>query len=258
LIEVDAASRSKVDETRDLMENVQYAPTNGRYKVYLIDEIHMFSGHSFNALLKTLEEPPPHVKFLLATTENKKVPVTILSRCLQFNLTHLTAEQITKQIEMILIAEKIEHDKSSLEIISSSAAGSVRDALSLLDQAISYGNGVLREKEVRILMGMVENDDINGLLESLVNSDPDMMLNIIKRISLKNPDYNDLLSELLRLLQKIAVVQILPDDSENILRSDVTLSKFAKTMTKEEVQLYYEIGMMGRKDFYLSPDPKTG
>lgn len=258
LIEVDAASRSKVDETRDLMENVQYAPTNGRYKVYLIDEIHMFSGHSFNALLKTLEEPPPHVKFLLATTENKKVPVTILSRCLQFNLTHLTAEQITKQIETILIAEKIEHDKSSLEIISSSAAGSVRDALSLLDQAISYGNGVIREKEVRILMGMVENDDINGLLESLVNSDPDMMLNIIKRISLKNPDYNDLLSELLRLLQKIAVVQILPDDSENILRSDVTLSKFAKTMTKEEVQLYYEIGMMGRKDFYLSPDPKTG
>ena len=198
LIEVDAASRSKVDETRDLMENVQYAPTSGRYKVYLIDEIHMFSGHSFNALLKTLEEPPPHVKFLLATTEHKKVPITILSRCLQFNLNHLTVEQIIEQIEKILVAENIKYDKKSVELISICAAGSVRDALSLLDQAISFGNGALKEDQVRTLMGMVENEDINGLLQSLVNSNPDAMLDVIEKISSKNPDYNNLLSELLR------------------------------------------------------------
>ncbi len=258
LIEVDAASRSKVDETRDLMENVQYAPTSGRFKVYLIDEIHMFSGHSFNALLKTLEEPPPHVKFLLATTEHKKVPITILSRCLQFNLNHLTVEQIIEQIEKILVAENIKYDKKSVELISICAAGSVRDALSLLDQAISFGNGALKEDQVRTLMGMVENEDINGLLQSLVNSNPDAMLDVIEKISSKNPDYNNLLSELLRSLHKIAILQILPEDSSHIRKTDETLLEFANAMTKEEAQLYYQIGMMGRKDFYLSPDPKTG
>ena len=258
LIEVDAASRAKVEETRDLMDNVQYSPTSGRYKVYLIDEMHMFSNHSFNALLKTLEEPPPHVKFLLATTEPKKIPITILSRCLQFNLNHLTGDQIAKQLEMILNIEKIEYDKSSIELISRSAVGSMRDALSLLDQAISYCNGTLRESEVRMLMGTIDREDLNGLIQSLINSDPEALLNTIETISLKNPDYDALLAELLSLLQKVAIIQLLPEDSKNILKSDKTLVKFAHAMKKEEAQLYYQIGIMGRKDLYFSPDAKSG
>ena len=258
LIEVDAASRAKVEETRDLMDNVQYSPTSGRYKVYLIDEMHMFSNHSFNALLKTLEEPPPHVKFLLATTEPKKIPITILSRCLQFNLNHLTGDQIAKQLEMILNVEKIEYDKSSIELISRSAVGSMRDALSLLDQAISYCNGTLRESEVRMLMGTIDREDLNGLIQSLINSDPEALLNTIETISLKNPDYDALLAELLSLLQKVAIIQLLPEDSKNILKSDKTLVKFAHAMKKEEAQLYYQIGIMGRKDLYFSPDAKSG
>ncbi len=258
MIEVDAASRAKVEETRDLMDNVQYSPTSGRYKVYLIDEMHMFSNHSFNALLKTLEEPPPHVKFLLATTEPKKIPITILSRCLQFNLNHLTGDQIAKQLEMILNIEKIEYDKSSIELISRSAVGSMRDALSLLDQAIAYCNGTLRESEVRMLLGTVDNEDLNGLIQSLINSDPESLLNTIETIALKNPDYDALLAELLSLLQKIAVIQLLPEDSKNILKSDKTLVKFAHAMKKEEAQLYYQIGIMGRKDLYFSPDAKSG
>ena len=258
LIEVDAASRAKVEETRDLMDNVQYSPTSGRYKVYLIDEMHMFSNHSFNALLKTLEEPPPHVKFLLATTEPKKIPITILSRCLQFNLNHLTGDQIAKQLEMILNVEKIEYDKSSIELISRSAVGSMRDALSLLDQAISYCNGTLRESEVRMLMGTIDREDLNGLIQSLINSDPEALLNTIEIISLKNPDYDALLAELLSLLQKVAIIQLLPEDSKNILKSDKTLVKFAHAMKKEEAQLYYQIGIMGRKDLYFSPDAKSG
>ncbi len=166
LIEVDAASRAKVEETRDLMENVQYSPTVGRYKVYLIDEIHMFSNHSFNALLKTLEEPPPHVKFLLATTEPKKLPVTILSRCLQFNLSHLTNDQITDQLQNILCKESIEFDTVSTELIARGAFGSMRDALSLLDQAISYGGGALDEKQVRDMLGTVDGADLLGLIEN--------------------------------------------------------------------------------------------
>ncbi len=258
LIEVDAASRTGVDDTRDLLENVAYAPTIGRYKVYLIDEVHMFSKSSFAAILKTLEEPPLHVKFVFATTENKKIPPTVLSRCLQFNLNHLSADQINKQIEMILNAENTVYDKPSIELIARGAAGSMRDALSLLDQAIAYCNSVLRESEVRMLLGTIDNEDLNGLIQSLINSDPEALLNTIETIALKNPDYDALLAELLSLLQKIAVIQLLPEDSKNILKSDKTLVKFAHAMKKEETQLYYQIGMMGRKDLYFSPDAKSG
>ncbi|MCZ6803621.1 MAG: DNA polymerase III subunit gamma/tau [Proteobacteria bacterium] len=258
LIEVDAASRARVEETRDLMDNVQYAPTNGRYKIYLIDEIHMFSNHSFNALLKTLEEPPPHVKFLLATTEPKKLPVTILSRCLQFNLSHLTNDQIAKQIEMILGEEKVGFDKPSTEIIARSADGSMRDALSLLDQAIAYGSGVLEESQVRALMGTIDSADLNGLIQALVDADPEALLNTVETIALQNPDYDALLSELLSLLQKIAIIQVLPEDSNNPLMTNEALSVFANVMSKEDTQLYYQIGMMGRKDLYLAPDAKSG
>ena len=258
LIEVDAASRTGVDDTRDLLENVAYAPTIGRYKVYLIDEVHMFSKSSFAAILKTLEEPPLHVKFVFATTENKKIPPTVLSRCLQFNLNHLSADQINKQIEMILNAENTVYDKPSIELIARSAAGSMRDALTLLDQAIAHGNGTLRESEVRMLLGTIDSEDLNGLIQSLINSDPEKLLNIIETIALKNLDYDALLAELLSLLQKIAVIQLLPEDSKNILKSDKTLVKFAHAMKKEETQLYYQIGMMGRKDLYFSPDAKSG
>ena len=258
LIEVDAASRAKVDETRELMDNVQYAPTNGRYKVYLIDEIHMFSNHSFNALLKTLEEPPPHVKFLLATTEPKKLPVTILSRCLQFNLSHLTQDQITKQIEMILSQESVKFDQGSAELVARGADGSMRDALSLLDQAIAYGGGELEESQVRAMMGTIESADLYGLIQALIDADADALLNTIETIALQSPDFDSLLSELLSLLQKIAIIQVLPENSGNALKANETLMQFANGMNKEDTQLYYQIGMMGRKDLYLAPDPKSG
>lgn len=258
LIEVDAASRAKVEETRDLMDNVQYAPTSGRYKVYLIDEIHMFSNHSFNALLKTLEEPPPHVKFLLATTEPKKLPVTILSRCLQFNLSHLTNDQIAKQVEMILGEEQVEFDLPSTELIARGAAGSMRDALSLLDQAIAYGGGALEESQVRTMMGTIESADLNGLIQALVDADPEALLNTVETIALQSPDFDALLSELLSLLQKVAIIQILPPDSNNPIIANEALRVFAQAMSKEDAQLYYQIGMMGRKDLYLAPDVKSG
>lgn len=258
LIEVDAASRAKVEETRDLMDNVQYAPTSGRYKVYLIDEIHMFSNHSFNALLKTLEEPPPHVKFLLATTEPKKLPVTILSRCLQFNLTHLTNDQIARQVEMILEQENIEFDSGSTELIARGAAGSMRDALSLLDQAIAYGGGALEESQVRAMMGTIDSADLNGLIQALIDADPEALLNTIQTIALQSPDFDGLLAELLSLLQKIAIIQVLPADSSNPIKDNPALVDFANAMNKEDAQLYYQIGMMGRKDLYLAPDVKSG
>ncbi len=258
LIEVDAASRAKVEETRDLMDNVQYAPTNGRYKVYLIDEIHMFSNHSFNALLKTLEEPPPHVKFLLATTEPKKLPVTILSRCLQFNLSHLTNDQIAKQVEMILKEESINTDQPSIELIARGADGSMRDALSLLDQAIAYGGGALEESQVRAMMGTIDSADLNGLIQALIDADAEALLNTIESIALQSPDFDSLLSELLSLLQKIAIIQVLPENSNNLLKENKTLVEFATAMNKEDTQLYYQIGMVGRKDLYLAPDAKSG
>ena len=258
LIEVDAASRAKVEETRDLMDNVQYAPSSGRYKVYLIDEIHMFSNHSFNALLKTLEEPPPHVKFLLATTEPKKLPVTILSRCLQFNLSHLTNDQIAKQVEMIMQQENIGFDHASTELIARGAAGSMRDALSLLDQAIAYGGGVLEESQVRAMMGTIDSADLHGLIQALIDADPEALLATIETIALQTPDFDALLGELLSLLQKIAIIQILPADSSTPIKDNAELVNFANAMNKEDTQLYYQIGMMGRKDLYLAPDVKSG
>ena len=219
LIEVDAASRAKVDETRDLMDNVQYAPSVGRYKIYLIDEVHMFSGHSFNALLKTLEEPPPHVKFLLATTEPKKIPVTILSRCLQFNLKHLSAEQINMQLKKILELESVESDSVSRKLIAKSADGSLRDALSLLDQAIAYGSGRLQETQVRSMLGTIDSLDLKELLEALISGDAQSVLQCTDHMAEHNPDYDSVLVELLSILQKIAICQIV--DKKNMDGDDV-------------------------------------
>ena len=255
LIEVDAASRAKVDETRDLMDNVQYAPASGRYKIYLIDEVHMFSNHSFNALLKTLEEPPPHVKFLLATTEPKKLPVTILSRCLQFNLKHLTAEQIAGQINVIVEQESVPADEESVRLIAVAANGSMRDALSLLDQAIAYNDGKLEEAHTREMLGTIDSAEITGLLESLIEGNAERMLEQIANIANYNPDYDAILAELLARLHNLAVAQVLPAGSDMI--DDVSRGLLDR-VSREDVQLYYQIGLNGRRDLAISPDPKTG
>ena len=255
LIEVDAASRAKVDETRDLMDQVQYAPNIGRYKIYLIDEVHMFSGHSFNALLKTLEEPPPHVKFLLATTELKKIPVTILSRCLQFNLKHLSAMQIEKQLGKILESEGIDSDQGSPRLLAVAADGSLRDALSLLDQAIAYGAGSLKEAQVSTMLGAVDSQDLGGLLEAIINQDASAVLQCVEHIAAHNPDYDAVMVALLSLLQKIAVCQILKGA---VPEQDEQIQAFAAKVCAEDIQLYYQIGLMGRKDLPIAPDPRRG
>lgn len=255
LIEVDAASRAKVEETRDLMDNVQYAPTVGRYKVYLIDEVHMFSNHSFNALLKTLEEPPPHVKFLLATTEPKKLPITILSRCLQFNLMHLTLEQIGGQLNKILVEEDIVSDSASIKLLSQAANGSMRDGLSLLDQAIAYNNGKLEEAQLREMLGTIDRADINGLIDSLAEGDAGRLLEQVDRIATYNANYDAILSELLSKLHNIAVAQALADDAGSL---DESSQVFANKLSREDVQLFYQIGLNGRRDLAISPDPRSG
>ena len=254
LIEVDAASRAKVEETRDLMDNVQYAPTSGRFKAYLIDEVHMFSSHSFNALLKTLEEPPPHVKFLLATTEPKKLPVTILSRCLQFNLKHLTREQIAAQLQTILGKENISTDAASVRLTAAAANGSMRDALSLLDQAISYGGGRLEESRVREMLGTIDSTDIAGLLDCLMAGDGEQLLKRIETMAEHNPDYDAVLAEMLSNLHDIAVFHVV----HNGELLDPDLLAVAERLDKEDVQLYYQIALTGRRDLALAPDPRMG
>lgn len=255
LIEVDAASRAKVDETRDLMDNVQYAPSVGRYKVYLIDEVHMFSNHSFNALLKTLEEPPPHIKFLLATTESKKIPVTILSRCLQFNLKLLSVSQIEEQLLKIISQESIESDQNSIHLLAVAANGSLRDALSLLDQAISHGGGVLQEQQVRSMLGTIDNKDLKSLLSALIDGDARSVLQQVEAMAEHGPDYDAILVELLSSLQQIAIAQVL-DESGG--QTDFELSNLAGKISRENAQLFYQIGLMGRRDLALAPDPRSG
>ena len=255
LIEVDAASRARVEETRDLMDNVQYAPTSGRYKVYLIDEVHMFSNHSFNALLKTLEEPPPHVKFLLATTEPKKLPVTILSRCLQFNLKHLGADQIRTELDRILAQEQVAFDGESTRLLAVAAAGSMRDALSLLDQAIAYCEGGLEERSIREMLGTIDSNNIDELLDALVDGDAARLLQKVDAIAAFNADYDAILAELLSRLHDIAVAQMLPDSSDGM---DEKGRVHAGRLSREDVQLFYQIGLNGRRDLYISPDPRTG
>ncbi len=258
LIEVDAASRTKVEDTRELLENVQYAPTRGRYKVYLIDEVHMLSQHSFNALLKTLEEPPPHVKFLLATTDPQKLPVTILSRCLQFNLKSLTVPQITGQIETILKQEKVDHEEASVRQIAFAACGSMRDALSLLDQAIAFGNGSLKEDEVRAMLGTIDRDVIYRLLQALSQGDAALLMDEIGKADTFVPDYAALLADVVSMLQRIAIAQSLPEAIEDSYGDRETVLALATAMSAEDVQLYYQIALLGRRDLPLSPEPRGG
>ena len=255
LIEVDAASRAKVDETRELMDNVQYSPTAGRHKVYLIDEVHMFSKHSFNALLKTLEEPPPHVKFLLATTEPKRIPITILSRCLQFNLKHLTVEEIEGQLQTIMEAENVPAEGASAALLAAAADGSMRDALSLLDQAISYGNGRLEEAQMRDMLGAIDSNELRGLLDDIIRRDAEGLFARINKVAEMTPDYDALLAELLSILHDTAVAQALPKTPE---LAGETAAGFASRLKKEDVQLYYQIALNGRRDLYMAPDQKMG
>jgi len=258
LIEVDAASRTKVEDTRELLENVQYAPTRGRYKVYLIDEVHMLSGHSFNALLKTLEEPPPHVKFLLATTDPQRLPVTILSRCLQFNLKSLTLSQISGQIDNILEQEQVSSDAGAVRELAFSANGSMRDALSLLDQAIAFGNGSIAEDEVRAMLGTIDRDVIYRLLDALSQADAALLLDEVNKTDAFAPDYTALLADLVSVLQRIAIAQTLPDAIDDTFGDRDAVLALADKLSAEDVQLYYQIGLIGRRDLPLSPEPRGG
>ena len=254
LIEVDAASRTKVEDTRDLLDNAQYAPNQGRYKVYLIDEVHMLSGHSFNALLKTLEEPPPHVKFLLATTDPHKIPVTVLSRCLQFNLKRLSPAQIAAQMDFILAQEQIASEPAALKLLARAADGSMRDGLSLLDQAIVFGNGRVAAQEVNAMLGTVAQQPVEDLLAALAKADAVAILDIINTLSDLAPDFSDVLGQLLKALHRIALCQYLPTAIGDEFDRDWVAS-LATQFTPEDVQLYYQIGLVGQKDLDLTPRP---
>jgi len=258
LIEVDAASRTKVDETRELLDNVQYAPTRGRFKVYLIDEVHMFSNHSFNALLKTLEEPPPHVKFLLATTDPQKLPVTILSRCLQFNLKALPQEQIHAHMDFLLEQEKISADGTSVRHIARAAQGSMRDALSLLDQAIAFGSGELKEADVCDMLGVIEQHFVIDVLNALFAQDASALLACVQAMSEQSVDYESVLVDLLSMLQRIAVAQVAPDAVDDLQGDQQAILKFATEFSAEDIQLYYQMGLIGRRDLSLAPQLRAG
>jgi DNA polymerase-3 subunit gamma/tau len=253
LLEIDAASRTKVEDTRELLENVQYAPTQGRFKVYLIDEVHMLSGHSFNALLKTLEEPPAHVKFLLATTDPKRLPVTILSRCLQFNLKRVPVEQIAKQLEHISQAENIAFEPQALEQLAMAADGSMRDSLSLLDQAIAFCRDKITACDVRRMLGNVEQDYLFRLLEALADQDGKKLLTEIAHLAEQAPDFGHILENLLSILHQIAIAQTVPAIEQTPQTTDL-----AQRLSAEDVQLYYQIALMGRKDLPLASSPLQG
>lgn len=258
LIEVDAASRTKVEDTRELLENVQYAPTRGRYKVYLIDEVHMLSNSSFNALLKTLEEPPPHVKFLLATTDPQKLPVTILSRCLQFNLKNMNPERIVSHLQFVLEKETVPFDEASLWQLARSADGSMRDALSLTDQAIAFGEGKIADADVRTMLGTIDQTLVYDVLNGLIAEDVAAVLKAVEDLSEHSPDYSAALAELIAILHRIAIAQALPEAVDNSIGDRQQVYAFAQSMTAEDVQLYYQTALLGRRDLPLVPDPRSG
>jgi DNA polymerase III subunit gamma/tau len=254
LIEVDAASRTKVEDTRDLLADVHYAPCQGRYKIYLIDEVHMLSAHSFNALLKTLEEPPPHVVFLLATTEPQRLPATILSRCLQFHLKTLSVKLITQHLANILNHENIVYEESALTILAQAAQGSLRDALSLLDQAIAYGGQSINEQEVKTLLGSVSSLDIIKLLEALILGDTVALWSIIEQLNEQAADFLHVLDELLAYFHHISLSQVLV----GINKENEKIRELAQQLSPEDTQLYYQIALLSRRDLALHPTPRLG
>ncbi|WP_018984774.1 DNA polymerase III subunit gamma/tau [Salinimonas chungwhensis] len=257
LLEIDAASRTKVEDTRELLDNVQYKPTRGRYKVYLIDEVHMLSKHSFNALLKTLEEPPPHVKFLLATTDPQKLPVTILSRCLQFNLKALSRDQISQQLGYILEQESVPYEDAALSLLARSAQGSMRDALSLTDQAIAQGNNQVLQKIVIDMLGLMDKHQLLKLLHKVVQNEPRDALQLVEEMAQQSPDYGQILAELSSLFHQIALTQFVPDACKLETTSAKAIYQLAKQMSSEQVQLFYQIALEGRKDLPHAVDGKS-
>ena len=259
LIEIDAASRTKVEDTRDLLDNVQYAPARGRFKVYLIDEVHMLSRHSFNALLKTLEEPPPHVKFLLATTDPQKLPVTILSRCLQFHLKALDVDQIRHQLERILGEEKISAEARALQLLARAADGSLRDALSLTDQAIASGDGQLTAESVSTMLGTLDDDQALSLIEALVAADGERVMSQIHEAASRGVEWEALLVEMQSLLHRIAMVQLSPSALGSDMASvEHRMRELARTVPPADIQLYYQTLLIGRKELPYAPDRRMG
>ena len=258
LIEVDAASNTQVDNMRDLLDNAQYAPTAGRFKVYIIDEVHMLSRSSFNAMLKTLEEPPAHVKFILATTDPQKMPVTVLSRCLQFNLRQMASTSITEHCQTILKAENIPFEVPALQLIAKAASGSMRDALSLLDQAIAYGSQSVQGKEVRAMLGAIDQSYLIELLKALIQKDGEALMSQAKAMSERSIAFDAALGDLANLLQQVAMTQVVPNSIALDLPERPALLELAQQLSPEKVQLYYQIALLGRRDIGLAPDEYAG
>jgi DNA polymerase-3 subunit gamma/tau len=254
LIEVDAASRTKVEDTRELLDNVQYAPTLGRYKVYLIDEVHMLSTHSFNALLKTLEEPPPHVKFLLATTDPQKLPPTVLSRCLQFTLKHMPPERVVGHLTTVLRAEGVDFDESALWLLGKAAEGSMRDAMSLTDQAIAFGQGEVRHADVAAMLGTLDHRHVLALMEAMAEVNAARVLAEVSQLAEQGPDFAAVLDDVTGMLHRLAVAQMVPDALDNAHGDRDSLLSLASRFTAEDIQLYYQIGIQGRGDMEHAPD----
>ncbi|NHH85933.1 DNA polymerase III subunit gamma/tau [Cobetia sp. MB87] len=257
LIEVDAASRTKVEDTRELLDNVQYAPTQGRYKVYLIDEVHMLSTHSFNALLKTLEEPPPHVKFLLATTDPQKLPVTILSRCLQFTLKNMPPVRVVEHLSDILAREEVSFEEDALWLLGKAADGSMRDAMSLTDQAIAFGHGQVRREDVAAMLGTLDHRHVLALLECLASLDAASLLAEVATLAEQGPDYGGVLDDMASVFHRLAIAQMVPSALDNGHGDRDALLALASRFTGEDVQLYYQIALQGRGDMANAPDART-
>jgi len=258
LIEIDAASRTKVEDTRELLDNVQYAPSRGRFKVYLIDEVHMLSTHSFNALLKTLEEPPPYVKFILATTDPQKLPATILSRCLQFSLKNMTPERVVEHLTHVLGVENVPFEDDALWLLGRAADGSMRDAMSLTDQAIAFGEGKVMAADVRAMLGTLDHGQVYDVLHALLDGDARGLLEAVRHLAEQGPDWNGVLSEILNVLHRVAIAQALPEGVDNGHGDRDRVLALAQALPAEDVQFYYQMGLIGRRDLPLAPDPRGG
>ena len=258
LIEIDAASRTKVEDTRELLDNVQYAPSRGRFKVYLIDEVHMLSSHSFNALLKTLEEPPPYVKFILATTDPQKLPATILSRCLQFSLKNMTPERVVEHLSHVLSVENVPFEDDALWLLGRAADGSMRDAMSLTDQAIAFGEGKVLAADVRTMLGTLDHGQVFDLLHALIEGDARGLLEAVRHLAEQGPDWNGVLSEILNVFHRVAIAQALPEGVDNGHGDRDRVLALAQALPAEDVQFYYQMGLIGRRDLPLAPDPRGG
>ena len=258
VLEVDAASRTKVEDTRELLDNVQYAPTRSRFKIYLIDEVHMLSNHSFNALLKTLEEPPSHVKFLLATTDPQKLPATVLSRCLQFNLKNMVPGQIIEHLKHVLSEESVSFDDESLALLARGAEGSMRDALSLTDQAIAHGSGKLVGDDVRAMLGTVSRTKVLDLLQAISTSDVQQALAVVDDLATHSPDYSGALDELSGILHQIAIEQAVPGSLDEASPEFSRLQELAKHLTTDDTQLLWQMAVASKRDLVLASDPRSG